>query len=293
MWYDPNNPIRDEFKTAREMMQAVAKGTGFVCCGVFGPAGIGKTHHARQVFSDLGMVEDRNWMLTRGSGIGLLHNAYHLREGGVLLMDDCDELVIGGGQSHTNRMKELLQRDRVRKISNYTKAAMSGKDDLPEVFKTKVGIIWLTNLDIHKLDAKTRERIAPLESRGMVPVTIDAANNPHNRYNYVISLVADDGVRLTAGKTKAGHDIVLSREESNDVLRFFHMHAWHLDEISFRRLLVVAAYRREFPQSWLKHANKHLLKDACCNDPLPPAYQIPIPQTQEIVSFNEWQKTAA
>jgi hypothetical protein len=87
----------------QEKARLVAK-EALVCTAVFGSAGIGKTFLTERVLAASGVP----YRLTRGSGVGLLMSAYELRDGGVLMMDDCDELVIGGGQTQTNRMKELL-----------------------------------------------------------------------------------------------------------------------------------------------------------------------------------------
>ncbi len=277
MYYDKDNPIKPQISLAKERIRLVAQGH-MVCCALFGPAGIGKTHLCREVFRELNMREGQDWMLTRGSGVGLLHNVYAMRDGGTLLLDDCDELVIGGGQTHTNRMKELLAPEKIRRINNYTKAAMEGKDSIPETFLTTCGAVWLTNIDLSQIDKKTEKRIEPLKSRGMIPSVIDG--DPRNAANYVLSLVADDGVRLVAGQNAAGMNIHLNREEANDVLRYFAMNAWNLETICVRRLNHLAKYRRLSPERWKDLADQELRKESICNYPLPPVPYIADPNVQ-------------
>jgi hypothetical protein len=274
VWYDPNNPIKGQLALAREKVRLVAQGQ-IVCTAIFGPAGVGKTHLCRSVFEELDMKQNEDWVLTRGSGIGLLHNAYEMRRGGTLLMDDCDELVIGGGQSHTNRMKELLAPERVRTISNFTDKALSGKGEgLPPSFTTTCGAIWLTNINLTDLTDRDRKRIDPLLSRGMIPATV--SQDPLHLLNYVISLVMDGGMKLKAGETKGKMHINLSLEETNDVLRYFAMNAWHLQTICLRQLFRLATYRRLSPDSWHKLADAELRPVAISKRPLPPVPYIAV-----------------
>jgi len=122
-----------------------------VCCAIGGPPGIGKTFLTTRALQAIGVPHK----VSSGTGVGLLHDAYRLRKRGVLLLDDADELVTGGGMSQANRMKELLAPVRTRTIYNMTdKAAMNeNKDDpnpniLPTQFDVECGVIWLTNINL-------------------------------------------------------------------------------------------------------------------------------------------------
>jgi hypothetical protein len=259
----PENPIPAQLRLMQEKARLVAK-EPVVCTAVFGSAGIGKTFLTERVLAASGVP----YRLTRGSGVGLLMSAYELRDGGVLMMDDCDELVIGGGQTQTNRMKELLAPQTVRTIHNYTKEAAEGKGLLPPVFQVRCGVIWLTNLDIGKLPEKVMNRINSLIDRGLSPINI--SQEPLDLLNYVEHLVATGEMRLNAGRnSKNGLPDNLSLGETNDVLEYFHMNAWRLQTISVRTLERLARYRRLAPDRWREMADSELRTKPISSGDLP------------------------
>jgi hypothetical protein len=266
------NPIPNQLELMLEKAKLVASGA-LTCTAVFGPPGIGKTYLTEKLLKSMGT----KYRATRGSGVGLMQSAYDLRNGGVLLMDDCDELITGGGISHTNRMKEFLSPHAVRKIHNMTKEAIKNEEGggdkpgvLPTSFDVRCGVIWITNLDISTLDRKTAERVKPLIDRGLSPVRI--SSDPRHLLEYVEHLVMTGAVKLT-GKSPGD---MLTVEEKNDVLRYFHENAWRLETISVRTIEHLAKYRRVAPAKWRSIADSELRVEPILLNELGEAPQISI-----------------
>lgn len=267
-----DNPIPNQLETMLEKAKLVASGA-LTCTAVFGPPGIGKTLLTERLLKIAGI----KYRTVRGSGVGLMQSAFDLRKGGILLMDDCDELITGGGITHTNRMKEFLSPQPVRTINNMTKEAIKNEQKggdkpgvLPTSFEIRCGVIWITNLDISTLDKKTSARVRPLIDRGLSPVRI--STDPRFLLEYVEHTVATGVIKLK-GKNKGD---MLSIEETNDVLHFFHENARRLETISVRTIERIAIYRRASPVHWRTLAISDLREEAIDLPGIGQAQQIPI-----------------
>ena len=255
---DPSNPLPSQFQQARTMIELVAR-QQFVCTALSGGAGLGKTYTVEQTLKQL----DVPYKIVRGSGPGLMLEAYNLSQGGVIVLDDADNLVVGGGVAQANLMKQLLAPDKVRVISNYTLAAAAGRALTPPEFRTAVGFVWLTNMDLSSktsIAPKMRPHLDALLDRGLQPITL--TNDPRMIVDYIVHLVRDEGL-LQRGRTPS------SLKEANDVLAYFVGNAWRLPTISVRVVEAMAKLRKAAPNNW-----RSILDGRLCSAP---RYEFPLP----------------
>jgi hypothetical protein len=255
----PDNPFAPQFRHAKEMIGLVAR-KEFTCCAIAGGAGLGKTYTVEQTLKGLGVP----YRIFHGSGPGLMLAAYLFAAGGVIVLDDSDNLVVGGGVPQANLMKQLLFPARVRTISNHTLKAAEGNGATPAEFDTEATVIWLTNMDINNpktITKKMQPHIDALKDRGLQPVIL--SDDPWWKLDYVVHLVVEEGLLHHRREP-------LSLVEANDVLSYFVTNAWRLPTISVRAVEEMAVFRKKLPGSWRDILDGRLRATPICGRPLPP-----------------------
>lgn len=284
MILDPNNPIPGELLLAQEMIELVANGR-FVCAAISGPPGMGKTRLVELAEARTGIPF--KWIKGASSPAALLQTAWEMRSGGVIVLDDADRLIVGGGINGANVAKQLLLPERERVLHNKIKKAYDNARlarPLPHIpapeFICKASVIWLTNMDLEgvEMTPKMAQHVQPLIDRGLQPIRL--SSNPEHLLNYVLHLVCDQRIRIPKGKP-------LSVKATNEVLEYFVTHAWQLPSISVRTIEMIAAFRAETPK-WREHMNARL-QPAIITAKLPP---IPV-LTERQSAVDQPEKKAA
>lgn len=256
MHLHPANPIPDQIATARDLVDLVATGKR-VCAAVSGPPGLGKTRLVTSVLKRRGV----RFEVVDGSPAGLITKAFEFAEGGVLLLDDADGLVIGGGTRQANLLKRLLAPEPIREIVNETKKAQNDDDLTPSRFITRCGVIWVTNLDIQDsrlAKSQQRRHLDALKSRGIRPVEI--TNEPHWSLDYLLHQITERDLLRPMGLTRA---------QAQDVVDFVCRNAWRLDELSIRCVKEIAQIRHDLPQTWERNLRRLLRATPCSAAPCP------------------------
>lgn len=251
------NPLPDQMEVMRARVRLVArtdaKAATFVSCAISGAGGLGKTYLVEQTLREMGV----RFGLARGTIQAMVRRAYEFRAGGVLIVDDADNLVLGGGET-MNFMKQLLYPAPRRTIVYDTvqarkNAAKKAPDPTipPPSFDVRCGVIWITNLHLHdsgRMDPKIADHVQPLIDRGLKPVRL--SDDPAHILDYVLWLAKEQDL---FGKHR------FSIAEANDALEYFCANASRLQSLSVRSLLEIAATRAAEPTHWRRLLDATLL----------------------------------
>ena len=145
-----------------------------VCLGTFpslivsGPPGLGKSHTVKQVIQRLGLrntnmeggaefaasdAEATNsrqqtvsWISGTIRGPGLFIQLWEQREGGVIVLDDSDDIF--RDETALNLLKSVLDSKDQRIVSYHKLARFLEDNDIPQSFEFKGSIIFCTNIDM-------------------------------------------------------------------------------------------------------------------------------------------------
>lgn len=263
----PSNPLPQQIELARSRVRLVArtdaKAASFTTCAISGPGGLGKTHLVTETLREMKV----RFEVVRGTLAALFERVYALRKGGVLVLDDADNLVLGGGET-MNFMKQLLFPQQVRTIVRQTVKARRNADQLdpdptiaPPCFDVQCGVIWLTNIDLTNSTHVNRKLVAhiqPLIDRGLAPIRL--SSDPLDILEYVVWLATHNGLLKKAN---------CSLQEANDAISYFIENAWRFPSLSVRTLLQIAATRGAEPSFWRDILDSTLLPEPTCSGPLP------------------------
>lgn len=240
------NPLHQQFADAKLLIQAVGRGE-IVCCGLSGPAGQGKTRLVEETLTAMGV----EYRLFNGSRAALIGQAYELRDGGVLLVDDADSLILEGGLAGVNLLKSLLLPKPVRHVVNDSIPARRGDPGFaPARFDTRVCIIVCSNIDLDNVPPKMRPHMDALIDRGLRFVRLSTDRLDH--LDYVLDLIIN-------------HDLLRSRGVSlrqvQEIVDWLCRRVYLLRTISVRRAIDAADLQRRHQADWRRFADLDLLPE--------------------------------
>lgn len=126
---------------------------------ITGMPGIGKTHHVMQALERNGKRKDTDYVLIKGttSPFGLYVTLYENNEK-IIIFDDCDSVFKDDVSS--NILKAALDSYEKRIISWRSMKTLSkgGEGDVPSSFEFKGSVIFVSNLNINKIEEAIRTR---------------------------------------------------------------------------------------------------------------------------------------
>ena len=107
------------------------------------PPGLGKTYTVEQKLAESG----KDFDIIRGtvSGVGLYMALYHMRDGGVVVLDDCD--AVFRDEEPLNILKIALDSSDKRIISWRKNASWLKDNDIPNSFEFTGSVVFCTNID--------------------------------------------------------------------------------------------------------------------------------------------------
>jgi hypothetical protein len=247
------NALLTQLQDIHDVADAVARGV-LVSVGISGAPGIGKTftvnRSIRRAQKKTGInipVE----VYSDATTAALIQKLWDFRQGGILILDDADQLLTGGGERQANLMKKVLDKDPVREIVSDSCRAQSGQGAPPR-FMTRAQVIWIGNTDLDNpvgLPKKILPHIQAMRSR--LSFYLPMANDPSCALDYVLWLGTTKGMLANEG---------FKRAEVSDAVHWFVDHAEYLREISARCLVHVAKLRKSFPQKWERMARSTCLQ---------------------------------
>lgn len=141
--------IRRRYATLERMAHRVAEG-GLPSIIVSGPPGLGKSFTVEQVLEKQGVEHD----IISGTitAPGLYIALYNMSEGGVVVLDDCDDVF--RDETCLNLLKAVLDSSEVRRVSYRKRAHWLEEMDIPDSFEFKGSVVFCTNLDFEVAIAK-------------------------------------------------------------------------------------------------------------------------------------------
>lgn len=248
--------IRETFDILEEMTKAVASNIvkGLV---VSGPAGIGKSHTVETTLVRnlglLGTLRDgrpQYEMMTGGCSAPMLYEKLwtYKEEGQVLVFDDCDGILYD--EDSLNLLKAALDSKKTRKICWNTRSLHLERNDIPNSFEYKGGIIFITNIDFNNVKSpRIKNHLEAIVSRC-------------HYMELGIRSVREKLIHIkdTIDRSDMFRSYGFCSEEKEEVIKYIELNAAKLREISLRTVVKVADLRKAMPSKWTKFADKNVLK---------------------------------
>lgn len=248
--------LRETFNILSQMTDAVASSVvrGLV---VSGPAGIGKSYTIESTLvRSLGMLGHLNGL---GSMYDIVSGAMsaaklyeklweYKEEGQVLVFDDCDSVLYD--EDALNILKAALDSKKSRQISWNSRSHYLEKNDIPNRFEYKGGIVFITNV---KFDNVRSQRIS-------------------NHLEAIVSRCHYMDIGVDTGREKVIHiknvversnmlaDYGFTDEEKREVTNYVYENHEKLRELSLRMVLKIADLRKAMPHNWVKFVEKNCHK---------------------------------
>jgi len=250
--------IRETFDILEEMTKAVASNVvkGLV---ISGPAGIGKSYTVdstlQRYLGMLGLLREGQPQFESISGgmtAAVLYEKLwdYKEEGQVLVFDDCDGVLYD--EDALNILKAALDSKKCRKISWNTRSLYLQKNDIPNSFEYKGGIVFITNIDFTNVKSpRISNHLEAIVSRCHYMSL--GIRTPREKILRIRDVVKHNNMLGSYGFTD---------EEHNEVIRYIEINADKLREISLRTVLKVADLRKAVPSKWNRFADKNVLKDS-------------------------------
>jgi len=247
--------IDETFEILGEMTDAVASNIvkGLV---VSGPSGIGKSHTVEtRLHRALAMkqaIQGRNFYeCIHGdmSGICLYEKLWEFRhDGQVLVFDDCDSVLYD--EDSLNVLKAALDSRKTRTIHWGSQNRNLVKNDIPNSFEYRGGIIFITNLKFDQVRShRIQNHLAAIMSRcHYMDLGI---NTTREKLLHIRNVVERHNLLGSYGFN------VLEQQE---ILDFVTHNVNRLHELSLRTVTKVADLRAAMPTKWQRFAEKNCMK---------------------------------
>ena len=205
---------------------------------VSGPPGLGKTYTIETALA----ISEKEHDIIRGSvsAAGLYIALYHQREGGVVVLDDCDSVF--RDEQALNILKIALDSSDKRTLSWRKLAAWLGDMDIPSSFDFAGSVVFCTNLDFEaeiNRGSKMAVHYQALVDRSLyLSLTLRTSSDYLCRIRQVV---------ITERQfEKRG----LTEEAAEETMKFIEAHAVRFYTLSIRSALQVAACRLMALDTW-------------------------------------------
>ena len=206
---------------------------------VSGPPGLGKSYTIIQRLAESGVGHD----VIRGtiSSPGLYLALWEQREGGVVVLDDCDSVF--RDEETLNLLKAVLDSS-ARRIVSYRKMARWLQDlDVPPVFEFKGSVVFATNLDFEAETArgsKLAPHFAALMDRALyLSLSLRTTSDILCRLRQVWW---DDGLGTSMG---------LTTDQAEEALHFVRDNAASFRSLSLRTMMQIAHCMMADGKNWM------------------------------------------
>lgn len=213
---------------------------------VSGPPGIGKSYTVRKAMKKLSGDKRAEFVSGAASAVGLYKALYATSEGGVLILDDCDDVFYD--DTSLNLLKAALDSDEeFRTISWLKEAAWLERESVPDRFDFRGTVVFLTNVDFEAMIQSGRpgaEHFKALIDRSMyLCLTL------RTRRDFMIRIrqVATGPEGMLRGERFQWR---LTEKQEKDVIDFIDGNKERFYNLSLRLVGQVATCLRADPEGW-------------------------------------------
>ena len=256
------NRISQRFEVLDKMTMAVSKGI-IKAVVVYGPPGVGKSysvihalqHNPSNIMAKIKFNSDINsenqksiFETVKGhvSPMSLYKILYDNSDAGrVLVFDDCDTMLTD--ETSLNLFKAALDSTDKRWIHWHS----DGKflKDLPCKFEFKGAVIFITNISFERSRAsKIKNHLQAILSRcHYIDLTLNTLRDKYLRIEDVVN------------NTTMLEDKGLTKEDSDEIMKYLQTNANKLTEMSLRMAIKLADLKGFSPESW-----KDMADVTCC-----------------------------
>lgn len=239
--------INRSFEIIEKMTRGAIKGVvrGLI---VSGPAGIGKSWTVEETLSSNMKEDDFEVVKGASTPIALYQILYRNRsKGNVIVFDDCDNILFD--DVSLNLLKAVLDTSEKRFVSWNAESRVLAESDIPNKFEFRGSVIFLTNLNFDKTNAK---RLQPhLEALKSRCYYVDLGVSNQSDMLLRIESIVEGGMLA---------DYDLGEEGEAEVLQFIRDNLAGLREISLRTVVKVAGLRSATPTEWKDMAINTVLR---------------------------------
>lgn len=259
--------IRRRYNTLERMAYRVAEG-GLPALIVSGPPGLGKSYTVEQVLEevrgpafphaadediedddpqdgsrfeiDLEDIPPYDVISGTITAVGLYIALYKQRNGGIVVLDDCDDVF--RDETCLNILKAVLDSSETRRVSYRKRAHWMDELDIPDAFEFRGSVVFCTNIDFEmaiKKGSNMGAHFAALIDRSLyLSLTMRTKADYITRIRHV---AIEDGML-----TKAG----LSEEEAAEVMDFIEGHVDRFYGLSLRLVHQIAICYKADRENW-------------------------------------------
>ena len=213
---------------------------------VSGPPGIGKSYTVRKAVRR--MSGDRKSVFVSGaaSPVGLYKTLFQCAEGGVVVLDDCDDVF--HDDTSLNLLKAALDSDEdYRTISWLKEAAWMEREGVPDSFEFKGSVVFLTNIDFEAAIESGRpgaEHFKALIDRSMyLCLTLRTRRDFMIRIRQVA--LGPEGILR-----RRGGSFEFTEKQESEVLGFIDENKERFYNLSLRLVNQVATCMKADPEGW-------------------------------------------
>lgn len=230
--------ISRQYRTLERMATRIISGQ-LPSLIVSGPPGLGKTYTVEQQLKEADTEVD----IIRGtiSASGLYMALYWMRDGGVVVMDDCD--AVFRDEETLNILKIALDSSDVRTISWRKQAAWLDNHDIPQSFEFTGSVVFCTNLDF-EAEINRGSKMSP-HYQALVDRSLYLSLTLRSIADYLCR------IEQVVIEEKQFEQRGLTAEEAKHTMNFIRDNAAKFYTLSIRSALQVAACRLMDPEYWI------------------------------------------
>ena len=235
--------LTKRFETLDRMVSAVIRGV-LPSLIISGPAGLGKSYPLRKALAEAQARDETQHVdIVSGSisAAGLYEALWNAKDGGVLMLDDCDDVF--KDFEALNLLKAALDSGGTRTISWRKQSNWLKLADVPNSFEFKGRVIFISNIDFEeKIDAGSANSIhfqALMDRSLYLSIGIRTALD----YTTRIKMVA-----LDAGMLTEGHG--LTQQQAEEIVNYVIEHRRRFYHLSLRLVHQIAICYKADPENW-------------------------------------------
>jgi len=231
--------IRQRYSTLERMANRVAGGH-LPSLIVSGPPGLGKSYTVEKVLKEHKSDQEYDVMSGTISAVGLYIALYEQREGGIVVLDDCDDVF--RDETCLNVLKAVLDSSETRTVSWRKRAHWLEELDIPNKFDFEGTVVFCTNMDFEAAIRKKSNMSAHFEA--LIDRSLYLSLTMRTMEDFLMRLYhvgIEDKVLEANG---------LTEEQAQEVMDFVTTNAKNFYGLSIRLLMQIAYCYIDDPANW-------------------------------------------